>query len=124
MNASVYGIGQDFHHSRQLIPRRRERRHQDDHIADRAEQEPSTARFHGDIHRALNYAQYAVAEMAGELGDVLAGRCPGRTSEAQITIAKFVGIGAQDLVTAEVCVRRLQGMGSPSTLDAHGANAG
>ena len=63
----------------------------------------------GDVHRAVRSQQYAIEELAGELGHVLAGRCPGRTSETQITMAKFVGIGAQDLATAEVCVRRLQG---------------
>jgi ornithine cyclodeaminase/alanine dehydrogenase-like protein (mu-crystallin family) len=70
------------------------------------------ASHNGDVHRAVRCQQYTLEELAGELGHVLAGRLPGRTSKAQITIAKFVGIGAQDLATAEVCVRRLQGTAS------------
>lgn len=61
----------------------------------------------GDIHHAINSGRYKRSDIAGELGEVLAGRKVGRTSTADITIAKFVGIGAQDLAAAEVAVARL-----------------
>ena len=46
-------------------------------------------------------------EVSGELGEVISGQAAGRTSEDDITIAKFVGIGAQDLVAAEVTLAGL-----------------
>lgn len=55
----------------------------------------------GDVHRAITQGAYSIADVAGELGDVLDGTRPGRLSERDITIAKLVGIGAQDLVAAE-----------------------
>jgi len=61
----------------------------------------------GDVARAIREGQYAVDEVSGELGEVLAGRRAGRVSGLDITIAKFVGLGAQDLVAAEVSLNRL-----------------
>ena len=61
----------------------------------------------GDVARAVREGHYAVDEVSGELGEVLAGKRAGRVSGLDITIAKFVGIGAQDLVAAEVSLNRL-----------------
>jgi ornithine cyclodeaminase/alanine dehydrogenase-like protein (mu-crystallin family) len=66
-----------------------------------------TAAAHGDVHRAICAGQYSVEQLEGELGEVISGQTPGRTSDNDITIAKFVGIGAQDLVAAEVTLARL-----------------
>jgi ornithine cyclodeaminase len=38
--------------------------------------------------------------IAGEIGEVLAGRVPGRESRDQVTVYKSVGVAAQDVVTA------------------------
>ena len=40
----------------------------------------------------------------GELGEVLLGRLPGRTSDAEFTLFKSLGIAIQDLVAAELAV--------------------
>jgi ornithine cyclodeaminase/alanine dehydrogenase-like protein (mu-crystallin family) len=61
----------------------------------------------GDVGRAICTGHYALEEVSGELGEVLAGSKLGRISDLDITIAKLVGIGAQDLVAAEVSLRRL-----------------
>lgn len=61
----------------------------------------------GDLHRALKNGCYRAEQVAGEIGDVLAGRKIGRSCADDITIAKFVGIGAQDLVAAETSLRVL-----------------
>ncbi len=61
----------------------------------------------GDLHRAIQCGSYDVAQAAGEIGDVLAGRIRGRLSIEDITIAKFVGIGAQDLAASETAIRLL-----------------
>jgi ornithine cyclodeaminase/alanine dehydrogenase-like protein (mu-crystallin family) len=61
----------------------------------------------GDVGRAIRTGRYALDEVSGELGEVLAGSKAGRISDLDITIAKLVGIGAQDLVAAEVSLHRL-----------------
>jgi ornithine cyclodeaminase len=66
-----------------------------------------TAEANGDIHRAISAGRYSVGELAGELGEVRSGQAEGRTSDDDITIAKLVGIGAQDLVAAEVTLAKL-----------------
>jgi ornithine cyclodeaminase/alanine dehydrogenase-like protein (mu-crystallin family) len=67
----------------------------------------STTADNGDVHRAIKSGGYLATELAGEIGDVLAGRTSGRISDSDITIAKFVGIGAQDLAAACVAIRNL-----------------
>jgi ornithine cyclodeaminase/alanine dehydrogenase-like protein (mu-crystallin family) len=69
-----------------------------------------TSAANGDVHRAVREGSYSVAQLAGELGDVLAGRTPGRLADSDITIAKLVGIGAQDLAAAEVTLSKLSGL--------------
>lgn len=64
-----------------------------------------TALACGDIHRAVREGEYRADLLAGEIGDVLDGSRPGRLTRDDITVAKFVGIGAQDLVAAEVALR-------------------
>ena len=61
----------------------------------------------GDLHRWIASGAYARERIAGEIGDVLAGTKPGREKSTDITIAKFVGIGAQDLVAARITLERL-----------------
>ena len=61
----------------------------------------------GDIGRAIQAGRYALDQVSGEIGEVLAGTKPGRTTSTDITIAKFIGIGAQDLVAAEASLARL-----------------
>jgi ornithine cyclodeaminase len=47
------------------------------------------------------------ADAVAELGEVLAGRAPGRTRDDEITIAKLTGVAAQDLAAARVALERL-----------------
>jgi ornithine cyclodeaminase/alanine dehydrogenase-like protein (mu-crystallin family) len=62
----------------------------------------------GDVGRAIGDGQYALDEVSGEIGEVLVGSKTGHISGLDITIAKFVGLGAQDLVAAEVSLNRLE----------------
>ncbi|MGY4396711.1 ornithine cyclodeaminase/alanine dehydrogenase-like protein (mu-crystallin family) [Sphingomonas sp. UYAg733] len=73
-----------------------------------------TSVANGDVFHAIALGDYAAGHLAGELGDVLAGRLAGRLSDDDITIAKFVGIGAQDLAAARVVIEKLQ-LGLPAT---------
>ena len=61
----------------------------------------------GDVYRAIQGGEYTLDDVSGEIGEVLSGKKHGRTSSYDITIAKFVGIGAQDLVAAETVLERL-----------------
>jgi ornithine cyclodeaminase/alanine dehydrogenase-like protein (mu-crystallin family) len=69
--------------------------------------ERSTALATGDVYRATQDSGYRPDELAGELGHVLAGTTPGRTDPEDITVATLSGIGAQDVVAAEIALRRL-----------------
>ncbi|MGK5682399.1 ornithine cyclodeaminase family protein [Actinoplanes sp. URMC 104] len=66
-----------------------------------------TARDTGEVHRAIRAGRYALDDIAGELGDVLAGTTPARTSAGDITVATLAGLGAQDLAAAEVALQKL-----------------
>ena len=71
-----------------------------------------TAAANGDVHRAIRAGRYSIDEVSGELGEVISGATAGRTSDDDITIAKLVGIGAQDLVAAEVTLAKLSPAGA------------
>ncbi|MQA73716.1 MAG: ornithine cyclodeaminase family protein [Solirubrobacterales bacterium] len=66
-----------------------------------------TAAATGEVYRFVYAGHYALADLAGEIGEVLAGSVPGRTSDDDITVATLAGLGVQDLVTAEVVLRVL-----------------
>jgi ornithine cyclodeaminase/alanine dehydrogenase-like protein (mu-crystallin family) len=66
-----------------------------------------SSRF-GDVARALASGAIAPGRIAGELGEVAAGRLPGRSGDDEITICKLIGLGVQDLAAAEVALERLE----------------
>ena len=70
-----------------------------------------SARDHGEVHRWLKQGALSIEDIHGELGEVLAGTVAGRRSAEEITIAKFVGIGVQDLAAAEVSIDKLKQAG-------------
>jgi len=53
----------------------------------------------GEIYQAITQGQLDPAEIV-ELGDVIAGVAPGRTSDEQITIADLTGVAVQDIKIA------------------------
>jgi ornithine cyclodeaminase len=61
----------------------------------------------GDLARALRAGELPAGRVQVELGDVLGGRAPGRQSAGEVTIAKLVGLGVQDLAAAEVALSAL-----------------
>ena len=70
-----------------------------------------SARDHGEVHRWLKQGALKIEDIHGELGEVLVGCVPGRRTSEEITIAKFVGIGVQDLAAAEVSIDKLKRAG-------------
>jgi alanine dehydrogenase len=49
----------------------------------------------------------AAGEVAGEIGEAIAGTRPGRRTEAEITLFKSVGVAVEDIVAAEMVYRAL-----------------
>jgi ornithine cyclodeaminase len=66
-----------------------------------ADSREAARHFAGDLRAAG-------ADVDAELGELLLGRHPGRADPAQITIAKLVGLGIQDLVATETALRFLE----------------
>ena len=54
----------------------------------------------GDFLIPAKSGAYDLTNIAGELGDVLAGKLPGRTTDDQITVMKTVGYAVLDVVAA------------------------
>jgi len=67
--------------------------------------ERATAEANGDVYAAIQNGANVADLINGEIGEVLAGRRPGRSSHEQITLAKLVGIGAQDVAAAIASIR-------------------
>jgi len=68
----------------------------------------SQAFHHGECAPAHEAGAITPADVV-ELGAVVAGTHPGRTSDEQITVADLTGVAVQDLVIAEAVYRRLTG---------------
>jgi ornithine cyclodeaminase len=60
----------------------------------------------GEIHRAMEAGCIDRGDVV-ELGDVIAGRVAGRTSEDQITVADLTGVAVQDIKIAEAVFRAM-----------------
>ena len=60
----------------------------------------------GEVHHALGAGAIAEDKVV-ELGDVIAGRAPGRRSPADITVADLTGVAVQDIVVVKAVLARL-----------------
>jgi len=60
----------------------------------------------GDYIQAVTEGAIAEGHIRAELGEVLAGDAPGRTSEDEITVFESLGLAVEDLASAEYLVRR------------------
>ncbi len=96
----VTAMGSDAQHKNEIAPDLIERAH---YVADRLSQ----TRELGELHHS---------PLAGqdfpELGQILAGQRPGRTSPEQITLADLTGIGIQDTAIATLALARASKAGA------------
>jgi ornithine cyclodeaminase len=60
----------------------------------------------GELHHALEAGIISKADDVAELGEVVAGRRPGRTSDRQMTVCDLTGVGVQDVVAAALVLER------------------
>jgi len=71
----------------------------------------------GDILIPLGEARITKAHVRGELGEVLAGMVPGRSSDAAITVFKSLGLAVEDAVAAQLIAERAVASGAARTID-------
>lgn len=60
----------------------------------------SQCRRLGEVHHGLEEMAVTEDDLSGELGEIILGRKPGRTSADEITVADLTGLGAQDAAAA------------------------
>jgi ornithine cyclodeaminase len=65
----------------------------------------------GELQHALASGAIKSASSVAELGEVAAGRAPGRTSDSQITVCDLTGTGVQDTAIGVLAYRRAKGKG-------------
>ena len=71
----------------------------------------------GDFLLAVKEGAVTDDHLAGELGDVLLGRTPGRRSAEEITIFKSLGLAIEDLASAQFLFERAKSEGAGSWVD-------
>lgn len=71
----------------------------------------------GAVLLAIAEGAITAEDVRTELGGVIAGLAPGRAGDNQITLFESVGIGLQDLVTANLVVSRAQDLGVGTDID-------
>ena len=62
----------------------------------------------GDLLIPINEGAFRADQIAGELGDVLLARVPGRRNDADVTIFKSLGMAIEDIVAADLVVGRAE----------------
>jgi ornithine cyclodeaminase/alanine dehydrogenase-like protein (mu-crystallin family) len=70
----------------------------------------------GDYLLALKEGAIADGHIKAELGEVLAGTAPGRTSPDEITVFESLGLAVEDLASAEYLMRRAAETGKGTTV--------
>jgi ornithine cyclodeaminase/alanine dehydrogenase-like protein (mu-crystallin family) len=60
----------------------------------------------GDLHHAIAAGLMGIADVHAELGELVAGRKPGRTSPEEITIFDSTGTALQDVAAAAMVYER------------------
>ena len=60
----------------------------------------------GDVVMGIAEGRFTATHLAGELGELILGRVEGRTSDDQITIFKSLGMAVEDVVAADLVLRR------------------
>jgi ornithine cyclodeaminase len=71
----------------------------------------STVNEAGDYLIPLREGAIGTGHIRGELGEILLGRCAGRTSPEEITVFKSLGLAVEDLAAARLAVARARDAG-------------
>jgi ornithine cyclodeaminase/alanine dehydrogenase-like protein (mu-crystallin family) len=65
----------------------------------------------GDLHHALDAGAITLADVHAELGEVVAGRKPGRVTDSEIIIFDSTGMALQDVAAAAVVYEKAMRLG-------------
>ncbi|MGR9452259.1 ectoine utilization protein EutC [Rhizobium leguminosarum] len=71
----------------------------------------------GELHHAIDAGLVAADAVFAELGQIVAGRAPGRTRNDQITIADLTGTGIQDTAIAALAFARASAANAGTTFE-------
>jgi len=71
----------------------------------------------GEYRLALEKGLIADSHVRGELGELLTGKRPGRTSDDQLTLFRSLGLAVEDLTAAEYVLERAKERGLGVTVD-------
>jgi ectoine utilization protein EutC len=107
----VTAMGSDAEHKNELEPAVLTRA--DVYVADSLAQ----VRRLGELHHAIQAGAIAADAQFSELGAVIAGRVPGRTSRSAISVCDLTGTGVQDTAIATLARMRAATAGIGTILD-------
>jgi ornithine cyclodeaminase len=65
----------------------------------------------GDLLIPMREGAFGEDHIAGELGELVLGRVPGRRSPADVTLFKSLGMAVEDVVTAALVAERAKARG-------------
>ena len=99
-------MGSDAEHKNEIDPASVIR--SDLYVADRLSQ----TRKLGELHHAIAKGLVAADQEFVELGGIVAGLAPGRSSESEITYADLTGTGIQDTAIATLAYARARATGA------------
>lgn len=77
------------------------------------------ARIYGEIHLPLQQGLLAESAVAGDIGEVVAGRVPGRQSDSDITVFDGTGMALEDAVVVYRAYHLARQQGLGSVIDLH-----
>jgi ornithine cyclodeaminase len=77
----------------------------------------STVNESGDYLRAVEERGIGPGHIRAEIGELLAGEHPGRTSEGELTLFKSLGLAVEDLAAAELAVAKARQRGVGTELE-------
>lgn len=107
----ITAMGSDAEHKNEIAPAVLAQ--VDAYVADRLSQ----TRVLGELHHAIEAGLVGAQDAFAELGQVIAGQQPGRTSAEQITLCDLTGTGAQDTAIASLAYERATAAGKGFTFD-------
>jgi alanine dehydrogenase len=70
----------------------------------------------GDVVMGISEGRFTDSHIVGELGEIVLGRTHGRTADAEITVFKSLGMAVEDVVAADLVLRRAIETGSGAEL--------
>jgi alanine dehydrogenase len=77
----------------------------------------------GEVNVPLSLGLIARADIYGELGEIVTGRKPGRTSEDEITVFDSTGLAVQDIATDWVVYQKAKRLGKGRRIELLGKGA-